>query len=133
MIKPLAAAAVITLAFALQAMADTAQTPPTFVVNTVGRVERSLHRASVSSMSELAIPEGIVRLTHALVEDAALRSWFLRLEQVPDAVRRAALVQMAQQMTTAREDAELVAAVSALARADLYRAVRQAVGERCGR
>lgn len=84
-------------------------------------------------MSELAIPEGVVRFTHALVEDAALRSWFLRLEQVSDAVRRSALVQMAQQMRAAGEDSELAAAVSALARPELYRAVRDAVRERCGR
>ena len=87
----------------------------------------------MSSMDELALPEGIVRFTHALVEDAALRSWFLHLEQLPDSVRRHALLQMAQQMTAAREDAELAAAVAALARPDLYRAVREAVGERCGR
>lgn len=82
-------------------------------------------------MSEIAIPEGLVRFTHALVEDAALRAWFLRLERVPDAARGSALVHMAQQMTAAREDAALVAAVSALARPELYQAVRKAVAERC--
>ena len=83
-------------------------------------------------MARLAIPEGIVRFTHALVEDASLRSWFLSLERLPDSTRRAAFAQMAEQMTSGREDPELTAAASSLIRPEIYDAVRKSVRERCG-
>jgi len=78
------------------------------------------------------ISEGMVRFTHALVEDAALRSWFLGLEHLSASVRRAAFTQMSRQMESDREDPELAAAVSALARPETYDAVLKAVRERCG-
>jgi hypothetical protein len=83
-------------------------------------------------MTRHQIPEGMVRFTHALVEDASLRSWFLGLEHLPAPLRRAAFSQMAQQMKSDREDPELAAAVSALARPTMYDAVLKSVRERCG-
>lgn len=83
-------------------------------------------------MAQSMIPEGMVRFTHALVEDVSLRSWFLGLEQLSASLRRAAFSQMAQQMRSDREDPELAAAVSALVRPELYDAVLKSVRERCG-
>ena len=83
-------------------------------------------------VTELSIPDGIVRFTHALVEDPPLRSWFLSLEQLSASLRRAAFVQMAAQMRADREDPELAAAVSALAHSDVFEAVRNSLRERCG-
>jgi hypothetical protein len=77
------------------------------------------------------IPEGMVRFTHALVEDAGLRSWFLGLAPLSTSLRWAAFSQMSQQMISDREDPELAKAVSALAQPELYDAVFKAVLERC--
>ena len=82
-------------------------------------------------MARPAVPEGIVRFAHALVEDAALRSWFLSLERLPDSTRRAAFAQMAQQMTAGSEDIELTTAATSLVRPEVYEAVRKSVVERC--
>jgi hypothetical protein len=83
-------------------------------------------------MAQSVIPQGIVRFTHALVEDVSLRSWFLRLEQLSAPLRQAAFSQMAQQMRSDREDLDLSAAASVLARPEMYDAVVKAVRERCG-
>ena len=82
-------------------------------------------------VAELKLPEGIVRLTHALVADAALRSWFVALDSVSPPLRRSALQQMATQMRAAREDQQLIDAVAAMTHPDVYAAVRQTVRERC--
>jgi hypothetical protein len=74
----------------------------------------------------------MVRFTHALVEDAVLRSWFLDLQRVSPSLRHAAFNQMASQMRSDREDPELADAVAALARPGIYDAVLQAARERCG-
>ena len=85
-----------------------------------------------SLMGDLSIPESVVRFTHALVEDASLRSWFLSLEQLSASIRRTAFAQMAEQVRAAdRDDPELAAAVSAMTRSDLFDAVRNALRERC--
>ena len=86
----------------------------------------------VLTMARVAIPEGIVRFTHALVEDGSLRRWFLSLELLPESTRRAAFTQMADQMTVGREDPELAAAAASLVRPEMYDAVRKSVRERCG-
>jgi hypothetical protein len=83
-------------------------------------------------MSQLSIPEGIVRLTHAFVEDASLRAWFLTVQEHSPGMRRAAFRQMAEQMRTAGEDPELATAVSALTHPELFDAVRQSLRDRCG-
>jgi hypothetical protein len=83
------------------------------------------------AMTRSLIPEGMVRFTHALVEDVALRSWFLGLEHLSASLRQAAFSQMAQQMRSDRDDLELAAAASALARPEVYDAVLKAVRERC--
>ena len=77
------------------------------------------------------IPEGMVRFTYALVEDASLRSWFLGLEHLSASLRQAAFSQMAQQMRSDRKDVDLAAAASALARPEMYDAVVKTVRERC--
>ncbi|PYI90315.1 MAG: hypothetical protein DME97_17600 [Verrucomicrobia bacterium] len=82
-------------------------------------------------MARHPIPEGMVRFTHALVEDASLRSWFLSLESLSASLRRAAFRQMAQQMRSDREDPELAAAISALVRPEMYDAILKSVRERC--
>lgn len=82
-------------------------------------------------MAQSTIPEGMVRFTHALVEDASLRSWFVGLRGLSASRRQAAFSQMAEQMRTDREDLELAAAVSALARPEMYDAVLKALRERC--
>jgi hypothetical protein len=82
-------------------------------------------------MAQSIIPEGMVRFTHALVEDASLRSWFLGLEHLSVSLRQAAFSQMAQQMRSDREDPDLAAALSVLARPEMYDAVLKAVRERC--
>ena len=83
-------------------------------------------------MADATIPEGMVRFTHALVEDAALRSWFLDLQRLPSSLRSAAFSKMSQQMRADRADPELATAVVALVRPDIYDAVLKAVRERCG-
>ena len=85
-----------------------------------------------TQMTAPSIPEGIVRFTHALVEDASLRSWFLSLEEHSAAFRHAAFTQMAEQMQAEREDTELAAAVAAMTHPALFEAVRQSVRVRCG-
>jgi len=82
-------------------------------------------------MAQSIIPEGMVRFTHALVEDASLRAWFLGLERLSASLRQAAFSQMAQQMRSDKEDLGLAAAASALARPEMYDAVVKAVRERC--
>src|SRR5436190_22574875 len=69
--------------------------------------------------------------SHALVEDAALRSWFLGLQHLSASLRQAAFSQMALQMRSDREDLDLAAAAFALARPEMYDAVVKAVRERC--
>ncbi|MEY2507704.1 MAG: hypothetical protein QOH01_2033 [Verrucomicrobiota bacterium] len=83
-------------------------------------------------MREAAIPEGVVRFTHAVVDDASLRSWFLAMEQLPQSLRSASFSEMAAQMRADGEDRDLAAAVSALTRPELYEAVRNSVRDRCG-
>ncbi len=85
----------------------------------------------LQAMAPSVIPEGMVRFTHALVEDASLRAWFLGLEQLSTSLRQAAFSQMAQQMRADKEDNDLAAAASALARPEIYDAVVKAVRERC--
>jgi len=83
-------------------------------------------------MTAPSIPERIVRFTHALVEDASLRSWFFSLEQLSASRRRAAFVQMAEQMRSDHEDPALVAAISVMACSELFEAIRDSLRERCG-
>ena len=82
-------------------------------------------------VAESTIPEGMVRFTHALVEDAGLRSWFLGLQHLSASLRQAAFSQMAQQMKSDGADPDLAAAASALAQPEIYDAVLKAVRERC--
>ena len=82
-------------------------------------------------MSRLSVPEGIVRLTHAFVEDASLRSWFFSLAEHSAVMRHSALERMAEQMRREREDPELASALAALAHPQMFDAVQKAVRERC--
>jgi len=85
---------------------------------------------SLGVMAQSAVPEGLVKFAHALVEDAHLRSWFYSLEHLPRAHRNAAFVQMAKQMREAADDADLTSAVSILARPKMYETVLATVRER---
>ena len=80
---------------------------------------------------ERRLPEGLIRFTHALVEKKPLRSWFVELENLTASRRRVAFRQMAAQMSSDKVDPELIAAVSALARPDLYAAVLKSLRELC--
>ena len=84
------------------------------------------------AMSRLAIPEGIMRFTRALVEDVSVRSWFLSLERLPESKRRAAFIRMAEEMTSGGEKAQLIVAASFLVRPEVYAAVLKSVRECCG-
>ena len=86
----------------------------------------------VKALSEAEFTEGLTRFTHAIVEDAALRSWFIALEQLPTSMRKRALAEMAEQMRTGKEDSDLIAAVASVARPEMFDAVMKAVRERCG-
>jgi hypothetical protein len=81
-------------------------------------------------MPQPAVPEGLVKLAHALVESPHLRSWFYSLEHLPRTHRNQALLQMAQHMREAREERDLVSAVSLLVRPKMYATVLAAVRER---
>jgi hypothetical protein len=83
-------------------------------------------------MAESHIPEGIVRFTQALVEDASLRLWFLNLDEYSTAVRQRALRRMAREMEAGGEDPALARAVAALTHPELFDAVRKSVRDRCG-
>jgi hypothetical protein len=76
------------------------------------------------------VPEGMVKLAHALVETPHLRSWFYSLEQLSDSLRQTAFSQMAAQMRNAAEDADLSDAVAMLAQPRMYETVLAAVRER---
>ena len=82
-------------------------------------------------MADSKLPEGIVRLTHALVEDSALRAWFVALDSLSPSLRGAALQQMAEQMRGGHEDRELIDAIKIMTHPDVYAAIRQTVRERC--
>jgi len=84
----------------------------------------------MSDTSSAPIPEGMVRLTHALVETPSLREWFYRLESLSLALRNAAFSQMAGEMRSEGEGAELTSAVALLARPGMYETVLAATRER---
>jgi hypothetical protein len=83
-------------------------------------------------MPHSEVPEGMVKLAHALVETAHLRSWFYALEKLPKALRNKAFSKMAAQMRSAGEDLDLTEAVAALSRPKVYETVLEAVHERVG-
>jgi hypothetical protein len=81
-------------------------------------------------MPQSAVPEGLVKFAHAVIGSASLRSWFYSLEHLPRTRRDQALLQMAEQMRRAKEDPDLVSAISLLARANMFDTVLAAVRER---
>ena len=83
-------------------------------------------------MPRREVPEGIVNLTHALVEAENLRAWFYALERLPVSFREAALSKMAAEMRKAGEDSLLADAVASLADAKIYQAILDTVRERVG-
>ena len=85
----------------------------------------------VDAMSKSMIPEGLVRLTHAFVEDVSSRSWFFSLAESSAVMRHSALREMAEQMRRERADPELALAVAALTHPQMFDAVQKAVRERC--
>ena len=81
-------------------------------------------------MGEMDVPEGMVNLAHALVEDAKLRNCFYTLEKLPKRVRKESFAEMAAEMRAKEEDVDLTDAVLALARPRVYETVLAAVRER---
>jgi hypothetical protein len=81
-------------------------------------------------MPQSAVPEGMVKLAHVLVETPHLRSWFYSLEELSETLRKAAFIEMACRMREAKEDADITAAVDTLARPKMYETVLAAVRER---
>ena len=81
-------------------------------------------------MGEMDVPEGMVNLAHALVEDAKLRNCFYTLEKLPKRVRKESFAEMAAEMRAKQEDVDLTVAVLALARPRVYETVLAAVRER---
>ena len=80
-------------------------------------------------MSDSPISEEVVTLVHAIRDDERLCDWLFRLEQYPDSVRHTAFAEMITQMKAADEDATLIAAISELARPEIYNAACSALRE----
>jgi hypothetical protein len=94
---------------------------------------RRVNRNSVRfPMAQTIVPEGMVKLAQALVEDAYLRSWFYALDKLPKRLRKKSFSATAAQMRAAGEDVDLTNAVAALARPKVYETVLEAVHERVG-
>ena len=72
----------------------------------------------------------MVKLAHALVETAHLRTWFYGLEKLPKALRNKSFSEMAAQMCAAGEDTDLTDAVAALSRSKIYQTILEVVRER---
>ena len=81
-------------------------------------------------MAQAEVPEGMVNLAHALVEDAKLRKWFCALEKLPKRARQESFAEMAAEMRAKQEDVDLTDALLALARPRVYETVLAAVRER---
>ena len=81
-------------------------------------------------MAQLNVPEGMVKLAHALVEDTTLRSWFYALEKLPKRLRKESFAEMAAQMRAGSEDLDLINAVVALGRPKVYETILAAVRAR---
>ena len=81
-------------------------------------------------MGEMDVPEGMVNLAHALVENAKLRNWFYILEKLPKRGRKESFAEMAAEMRAKEEDVDLADAILALARPKVYETVLAAVRER---
>ena len=80
-------------------------------------------------MPQCSVPEGMVKLAHALVETSRLRAWFYSLENLSDDLRKAAFIEMPGRMGEAKEDSDITDAVGALARPQMYDTVLAAVRE----
>src|ERR1700730_4048222 len=81
-------------------------------------------------MPHSEVPEGMVKLAHALVETAHLRSWFYALEKLPKALRNKSFSEMEARMRAAGEDSDLADAVAALSRPKVYETVLEAFRDR---
>ena len=81
-------------------------------------------------MSQSGVPEGMVKLAHALVETPNLRFWFYGLEDLPKDLRDAAFSEMAARMRESGDDAELAEAIASLSNSRAYKGVVKAVRER---
>jgi len=79
-------------------------------------------------MPRSEIPEGFVRFAQALVESPMFRSWFYRLDTLPESDRRVWLVDMARHI--GGEDFDLATTAIKLRDPRIYRAVLAAVRER---
>jgi hypothetical protein len=74
-------------------------------------------------MRDQSVPEEIVTLIHAIMEDPALCEWLFAQEQRPLSARALAFLEMSDRMAAGGEDPAIVSAVSLLARPEIYAAV----------
>jgi hypothetical protein len=81
-------------------------------------------------MSQIQVPENLVNLAQALIETERLRKWFSGLEQLPKAVRRSALSEMATQIRSDGKNPALADAVASLINPKIYQSVLETVRER---
>jgi hypothetical protein len=81
-------------------------------------------------MSQAEIPERFVRFALAVVESPMLRSWFYKLEAIPERDRAAWLLDMARHVD--KEDQDLAITAFQLRDPKIYRAVLAAIRDRVG-
>ena len=80
-------------------------------------------------MAQNLISDEIVTFAQVIAEQPALRKWFLRLNQLPRAVRVAAFRDMAAQMHAGGEDEATVSMIASLADPGIYDAVSHFLNE----
>jgi hypothetical protein len=79
-------------------------------------------------MPQSEVPEGFVRLAHALVESEDLRSWFYQLAKLSPDDRAATFLDMARHIYS--EDDDLAVIAFKLREPKIYQALLRAVRER---
>jgi hypothetical protein len=80
-------------------------------------------------MEDNQIPEDIVPLIDAIIEDPNLRSWFFTLYEMPQKVRMTVLGQMKKKMIEKEKGAEFIHLVEELNDETIFSAVVKTVKE----
>ena len=76
-------------------------------------------------MKPSKVSEELLTISQVIGESEILRDWFVNLAALPPAIRAKACADMASSMAADGDDSDLIAAVSSLARPDIYNAVLQ--------
>jgi hypothetical protein len=74
-------------------------------------------------MKDNEIPDNIVPLIKAILDDSNLQSLFLNLDKMPENMRISILGQMKEKMKSNNEDPHLIALVDELNKAEIFSAV----------